>query len=56
MTGFKDEKIHSHEHFTQTLKLIYKLLRGKQQVGWVPYSSRAMGLCPRGKRFLGPYV
>ena len=30
MTGFKDEKIHSHEHFTKTLKLIYKLLRGKQ--------------------------
>ena len=31
MTGFKDEKTHSHEHFTKTLKLIYKLLRGKQQ-------------------------
>ena len=31
MTGFKDEKIRFHEHFTKTLKLIYRLLRGKQQ-------------------------
>ncbi|KAK3168611.1 hypothetical protein OEA41_005059 [Lepraria neglecta] len=31
MTGFKDEKTRYHEHFTKTLKLIYKLLRGKQQ-------------------------